>query len=117
MWWSTGILIKLKQNLNSVGLGDLVKGKDAKPRASLDVLNNTVYRLPYGKNKPLPPLVFWCLPKERKTKTDINAINPTEETVSNNHNIKCLRPNFHFQKYGRLDTLINHYLKTTKKAE
>lgn len=55
MWWSPGILIKLKQNLNSVGLGDVVKGKDVKPRASLDVLNNTVYRLPYGKNKPLLP--------------------------------------------------------------
>lgn len=56
----------------------------------------------YRKSKHLLSLVLECLSKEIKPTT--NAINPTEETIFNKHNIKSLRPNFHLQQYGGLDT-------------
>ena len=61
MWWMEYRYFnhpKPNSNLNSAGIDDLVKGKDVKPRGSLDGLNTTAYRSQYRKNKPLPPLVF-----------------------------------------------------------
>lgn len=100
MLWSTGNLIILKQTLNSVDVNSLVKGRDGEPRASLGGHTDHQHR----KREHLLPLVLQCSPKEI-TKSDINAINPTEETIFNNHNVKCLKSNVHFQQYSGLDAL------------